>query len=58
MSRDPLPRPCYRILLRPEPRCADPVRALRQLLKAALRQWKLRAVSVSEAQPNEAEHRQ
>jgi hypothetical protein len=41
-------RPTYRLLLRPEPTCDDPTRALRALLKLALRKWGLRAVSVSE----------
>jgi hypothetical protein len=57
MSRDPLLRPCYEIRLRPEQSCTDPVRALRRLLKLALRRFGLRAVSIAETQPNTAERR-
>jgi hypothetical protein len=57
MSRESKSRPCFEIRLRPEPHCADSIRALRQLLKVALRRWGLRAVAVKEVQPREAERR-
>jgi hypothetical protein len=40
-------RPIFVIRLRPEPGCADAVRALRGVLKFLLRRWGLRAISVS-----------
>ena len=48
MSREPLPRAHYHLVLRPEKTCTDPVRSLRRLLKLALRQCGLRATSVEE----------
>jgi hypothetical protein len=44
-------RPTFIVELRPEPKVDDPVRALRALLKTALRRFKLRCVSVEEKQP-------
>jgi hypothetical protein len=44
-----LKRPVYTIQLRPEPSCANPILALRGLLKVALRAYRLRCVSVTEA---------
>jgi hypothetical protein len=41
-------RPIYRLELRPEPGCINPVYALRQLLKRALRDHGLRCISVEE----------
>jgi hypothetical protein len=41
-------RPIYTIEFRPEPWVEDPTRALKALLKVALRRFGLRAVSVSE----------
>jgi hypothetical protein len=40
-------RPIYRLLLRPEPR-VDAERALRALLKIALRRFGLRCISIEE----------
>jgi hypothetical protein len=40
-------RPVFRLTLRPEPHVADPVYALRGLLKRALRSYGLRAIDVS-----------
>lgn len=40
-------RPIFRLTLRPEPHVADPVYALRGLLKRALRSYGLRAIDVS-----------
>ena len=40
-------RPLYRLLLRPEPRI-DAERALRALLKLALRRFGLRCISIEE----------
>jgi hypothetical protein len=42
-------RPTYAVTLRPEPG-VDPIRALRSLLKRALRNHKLRCLSVEEVQ--------
>ena len=39
-------RPIFRLTLRPEPHVADPVYALRGLLKRALRSYGLRAIDV------------
>ena len=36
------------IHLRPEPDCTDPVKALRELLKRALRSWGLRAIQINQ----------
>jgi hypothetical protein len=36
------------IHLIPEPDCTDPIKALRELLKRALRSWGLRCVALSE----------
>ncbi|MPZ36593.1 MAG: hypothetical protein GEU95_00790 [Rhizobiales bacterium] len=41
-------RPTYVVTLRPEPHCPDATRALRRLLKLALRRFGLRATSVEE----------
>jgi hypothetical protein len=43
----------YRVTLQPEPRCADAERALRGLLKTALRKFGLRCTGVEEL-PSEA----
>jgi hypothetical protein len=49
MTDAPIPkandRPTFRLLLRPEPGVAEPERALRRLLRIALRTFKLRCVS-------------
>jgi hypothetical protein len=42
------PRPHFRLVLRPEPGVGDPTRALRRLLKFALRRCGLRCVAVAE----------
>ena len=48
----------FRLRLRPEPGVADPVRALRRLLKIALRRCGLRAVSLEqERRPDEGRRR-
>jgi hypothetical protein len=47
-----VPRPTFRLVLRPEPDIADPDRALRALLNAALRSYGLRAVEVVEVRPD------
>jgi hypothetical protein len=39
-------RATFVVVLRAEPRCTDPIRALRQFLKLALRRCGLRALSV------------
>jgi hypothetical protein len=44
-------RPVFRLLLRPEPGVAEPERALRRLLKMALRAFKLRCVSAEKMPP-------
>ena len=44
------PKPVFTIKLRPLPHCSDPIKALRALLKLALRRFGLRAVEVSETQ--------
>jgi hypothetical protein len=41
-------QPSFQLRLQAERRCADPIRALRALLKIALRRFGLRAVSVEE----------
>jgi hypothetical protein len=41
-------RPTFVVHFRPEPDCADPIKALRALLKRALRSWGLRCVTLSE----------
>jgi hypothetical protein len=41
-------RPTYIVHLAPTPNCTDPVKALRELLKRALRSWGLRCVTLSE----------
>ena len=51
MSEAPTPkaneRPTYRLLLRPEPG-VDGERALRRLLKIALRRFRLRCISIEQ----------
>jgi hypothetical protein len=49
-------RAIFTVVLRPEPRCADPVRALRHALKALLRVYGLRCTAVSEARPDKAQY--
>jgi hypothetical protein len=44
-------RPLYRLVLRPEKHITDPLKALRRLLKYALRSCGLRAVAVEEEKP-------
>ena len=44
-------RPLFRLVLRPEPNVAEPDRALRRLLKLALRKCGLRCISCEEVQP-------
>jgi hypothetical protein len=41
-------RPTFAIVLRPEPYCLDPIRALRAVLKRALRDHGLRCIGVAE----------
>lgn len=45
----------YRIILQTTPQCRDGTRALRAFLKAALRQWGLRCMEVTEIPPQELE---
>jgi hypothetical protein len=40
-------RPGFVVHLVPEPDCTDPIKALRELLKRALRSWGLRCVTLS-----------
>jgi hypothetical protein len=47
-------RPAYRLVLTPLPDCADAERAIKALLKAALRRHRLRCVSLEKLQPSEA----
>jgi hypothetical protein len=42
-------RPTYIIHLRPEPDCTDPIKALRECLKRALRSWGLKCVKLDQA---------
>jgi hypothetical protein len=44
----PIERPTFVVYLRPEPDCSDPIKALRELLKRALRSWGLRCVYLSQ----------
>jgi hypothetical protein len=46
-------RPTYTIVLRPEVDVDDPVRALRALLKTALRKFGLRAIEAHEDKENQ-----
>lgn len=46
-------RPTFIIELTPTPDCSNPIGALRELLKRALRSWGLRAVTVREVNPEE-----
>jgi hypothetical protein len=48
MSEHPPDRPTFTITLRPDKNCGDPVKALRALLKIALRRFKFRCISVAE----------
>jgi hypothetical protein len=54
MTDQPAPkaseRPTFRLVLRPEPNVADPERALRRLLKIALRKFRLKCLSVEEVE--------
>jgi hypothetical protein len=50
-------RPIYRVTLRPEPN-VDGIRALRAMLKAALRRFGLRAIHVMEAPTEQTNSRQ
>jgi hypothetical protein len=45
----------FTIKLRSAPHCTDPIKALRALLKLALRRFALRAVEVSETQSADKE---
>jgi hypothetical protein len=40
-------RQIFIIKLRPTPDCTDPIKALRELLKRALRSWGLRCIGLS-----------
>lgn len=51
-TKDP-PRPGFVIELRAEKGCDDPVRALRLLLKVALRRYGLRCTSAALLKPRE-----
>jgi hypothetical protein len=44
-------RPTFIVTLRAEPDCTNPIHALQKLLKRALRDWKLRCVTLSEVKP-------
>jgi hypothetical protein len=44
------PRPIYVLRLQPEKGCTDPPKALRRLLKIALRRCNLRCLSAEEVQ--------
>ena len=46
-------RPTFIVELIPTPDCSNPIGALRELLKRALRSWGLRAVTVREVNPEE-----
>jgi hypothetical protein len=46
-------RPTFVLILRPEPRVADPVRALRHALKRLLRDHGMRCVSISRKEHND-----
>jgi hypothetical protein len=41
-------RPTFVVHLRPEADCTDPIKALRELLKRALRNWGLRCIDCRE----------
>jgi hypothetical protein len=41
-------RPTYIVQLRPEPDCRDPIKSLRFFLKRALRDWRLRCITLRE----------
>jgi hypothetical protein len=47
-GRKPDDVPTFRLVLRPTPACIDPVKALRSLLKRALRSYGLRCTSCEE----------
>jgi hypothetical protein len=44
-------RPLFRLLLRPEPDVVDAERALRRLLKIALRRRRLKYISIERVRP-------
>ena len=44
-------RPTFVVHLQPTPDCQDPTKALRELLKRALRSWGLRCVTVRDVNP-------
>ena len=46
-------RPVFVLVLRPEKSVADPVRALRALIKIALRRYGLRLIEIKERQPDD-----
>jgi hypothetical protein len=48
MSEHAPHRPIFTITLRPEKSCSDPVKALRRLLKIALRTFGLKCISVEQ----------
>jgi hypothetical protein len=57
LSLDPMTdreRPTFIIELTPTPDCSNPIGALRELLKRALRSWGLRCVTVREVNPEGA----
>jgi hypothetical protein len=47
-DREPDHVPAYRLVLRPTSQCADPIRALRHLLKRALRTYGLKCTSIEQ----------
>ena len=53
-------RPTFIVHLRPEPDCTNPIGALRELLKRALRSWGLRCTYLAEenSAPESADTRQ
>jgi hypothetical protein len=48
-------KPVFTVKLKPLAHCLDPIKALRALLKVALRRFGLRAVEVSETQSADKE---
>jgi hypothetical protein len=54
-----LDRPGFIVHLTPTADCTDPIKALRELLKRALRSWGLRCTHISEIpSPKSADNRQ
>jgi hypothetical protein len=51
-------RQTFIITLTPTPDCTNPIGALRELLKRALRSWGLRCVTVREVNPDTQDRRE